>query len=57
MSVEEAKAVIRPAPKRDTVYVDSTGHTWYIYVKRSGMIVMLAEEDTTERQSENDSSR
>ncbi len=50
LSLKEAKEIIRRAPKKDTIYVDSTGHTWYIYVKPGGMVVMLSEEDSTERQ-------
>lgn len=50
LSLEETNLIIRSAPRKDTIYVDSTGHTWYVYVKPSGMVVILSEEDSTERQ-------
>lgn len=55
LSLEETNLIIKSAPKKDTIYVDSTGHTWYVYVKPSGMVVILSEEDTTERQPKRDS--
>ncbi len=48
LSVQEAKEIARLNPKKDTTYIDSTGHVWYVYVKPSGMVVILSEKDTTE---------
>lgn len=50
ITVEEVSRIRKLAPKKDTIYVDSVGHTWYVYPKPDGMIVILEEEDTTERQ-------
>lgn len=49
LSFKEAQKIVSLAPKTDTIYVDSLGHTWYVYPKPDGMII-LPEEDSTERQ-------
>jgi len=53
LSLKEAQKIVSLAPKTDTIYVDSLGHTWYVYPKPDGMVI-LPEEDSTERQQEPD---
>jgi hypothetical protein len=48
LTFKEVNEIIRLSPKADTVYVDSTGHTWYVYVKEGGGLNIFPERDSTE---------
>jgi hypothetical protein len=48
LTLEDYDEIIKSNPKDDTIYVDSTGHTWYIYVEHDGTLVIYNEPDSTE---------